>query len=116
MSVILFLWTNRKIIFAAFLVVLFFSLWFTIERMSDRIDAQQTKIENLTNELANAKKLIQAQNLEVQRVKTYFQQLHNITENEKSNFEKNHETDENCTCRDDIIHRLNELFGKCSEN
>lgn len=116
MSVLIFLWTNRRIIFAALLVVLFFSLWFTIERMSDKIDSQSTKIENLNNELANAQKLIHAQNLEVQQVKTYLQQLQNITENEKSNFEKNAETAENYTCRDDIIHRLNELFGFCSEN
>ena len=115
MSVIIFLWTNRKIIFAACLVILFFSLWFTIERMADRINAQQTKIENLNNELQQAQKLIQAQNLEVQQVKTYFQQLHNITENEKNNFEKNAETAENYTCSDDIVHRLNELFGNCSE-
>lgn len=116
MSVLIFLWTNRKIIFAAFLVLLFCSLWFTIERMSDRIDAQSTKIENLNNELANAQKLIHAQNLEVQQVKKYFEQLHGIEQNEKNNFEKNAETAENYTCRDDIIHRLNQLFGFCSEN
>lgn len=115
MSVILFCWTNRKIIFAAFLVVLFFSLWFTIERMADRIDAQSTKIENLNNELQQAQKLIQTQNLEVQQVKTYFQQLHNITENEKSNFKKNAETAENSVCIDDYYMRVNELFSKCSE-
>lgn len=116
MSVILFLWTNRKIIFAAFLVVLFFSLWFTIERMSDRIDSQSTKIENLNNELQQAQKLIHAQNLEVSQVKRYFEQLQLITENEKRNFEKNAETAENSVCIDDYYLRINELFGVCSEN
>lgn len=115
MSVLIFLWTNRKIILAAFLVLLFFSLWFTIERMSDRIDAQQTKIENLNNELANAQKLIHAQNLEVSQVKKYFEQLQLITENEKRNFEKNAETAENSVCIDDYYMRLNELFGYCAE-
>lgn len=116
MSILIFLWTNRKIIFAAFLVVLFFSLWFTVERMSDRIERQSTKIENLNNELTNAQKLIHAQNLEVQQVKTYFQQLQNITKNERDNFEKNAETAENSVCIDDYYLRINELFGVCSEN
>lgn len=115
MSVLIFLWTNRRIIFAAFLVLLFFSLWFTIERMSDRIERQSTKIENLNNELQQAQKLIHAQNLEVSRVKKYFEQLQLINQNEKNNFEKNAETAENYTCRDDVINRLNELFGVCSE-
>lgn len=115
MSVIIFLWTNRKIILAAFLVVLFFSLWFTIERMSDRISAQSTKIENLSKDLADTQKQLETANLEVQQVKRYFEQLQLITENEKRNFEKNAETAENYTCSDDIIIRLNELFGFCSE-
>ena len=116
MSVLIFLWTNRKIIFAAFLVLLFFSLWFTIERMSDRIERQSTKIENLNKDLADTKKQLETANLEVSQVKKYFEQLQLITENEKRNFEKNAETAENSVCIDDYYIRLNELFGVCSEN
>lgn len=115
MSVILFLWTNRKIIFAAFLVLLFFSLWFTIERMSDRIERQSTKIENLNKDLADTKKQLETANLEVSQVKRYFEQLQLINQNEKRNFEKNAETAENSVCIDDYYMRLNELFGYCSE-
>lgn len=103
-----------KIIFAAFLVVLLFSLWFTIERMADRIDRQQTKIESLNKELAEAKKELEAANLEVPQVKRYYEQLQLINQNEKRNFEKNAETAENSACIDDYYMRLNELFGFCS--
>jgi len=114
MSVLIFLWTNRKIIFAALLVILLFSLWFTIERMNDRIDAQRTKIENLNKELAEAKKELETANLEVSQVKRYYEQLQLITKNEKRNFEKNAETAENSVCIDDYYIRLNELFGVCA--
>lgn len=113
MSAILFLWTNRKIIFAAFLVVLFFSLWFTIERMSDRIKLLEIQKENIEKENDDLKAKIKNIENEKAVMLSSFTKRIDIEKKESLELYKNEKC---CYNPDSVSDRLNEIFGFCAES
>ena len=115
MTTLIFLYTHRKAILAAFLVLLFFVLWFAIERQSDRIDALRAEIETKNSEIAVLRSEIAEATAEVGQVKAYLEKLKTISAEERQELTKNEKICENVTDFDSIIPRINELFGYCSD-
>ena len=108
------LYTHRKEIIAAFLVILFFVLWFTIERQSDRITAQKAEIKALTAEVETLRAGYVRIEGDVTAVSAYLTKIRNIETTNKIEVKKNEE----CVAAHDpdtFIDRLNELFGYCSD-
>lgn len=104
----------RKEIITAFLVILFYILWFTIERQSDRITAQKAEIKALTAEVETLHAEYARIEGDVTAVSTYLTKIRNIETTNKIEVKKN----EKCVAAHDadtFIDRLNELFGYCSD-
>lgn len=104
----------RKEIIAAFLVVIFYVLWFTIERQADRITAQKAEIKALTAEVETLRAGYARIEGDITAVSAYLTQLKKIETNNKIEVKKNEE----CVSQrdpDTFIRRLNELFGYCSD-
>ncbi len=104
----------RKEIITAFLVILFYILWFTIERQSDRIVSQKAEIKALTAEVENLHAEYARIEGDVTAVSAYLTKIRNIETTNKIEVKKNEE----CVAAHDpdtFIDRLNELFGYCSD-
>ncbi len=104
----------RKEIITAFLVILFYILWFTIERQSDRITAQKAEIKALTAEVETLRAEYARIEGDVTAVSAYLTKIRNIETTNKIEVKKNEE----CVAAHDadtFIDRLNELFGYCSD-
>ena len=104
----------RKEIITAFLVVLFYVLWFTIERQADRITSQKAEIKALTAEVETLRAEYARIEGDITAVSAYLTQLKKIETNNKIEVKKNEE----CVSQrdpDTFIRRLNELFGYCSD-
>lgn len=104
----------RKEIITAFLVILFYILWFTIERQSDRIVNQKAEIKALTAEVESLRAEYARIEGDITAVSAYLTQLKKIETNNKIEVKKNEE----CVSQrdpDTFIRRLNELFGYCSD-
>jgi len=113
-AAIFWLYTNRKAILITFLVILFFVLWFTIERQSDRITAQKAEIKALTAEVETLHAEYARIEGDVTAVSAYLAKIRNIETTKKIEVRKNEE----CVAAHDadtFIDRLNELFGYCSD-
>ena len=111
---LLWLYTHRKAILITCTVILFFILWFTIERQSDRIVNQKAEIKTLAAEVETLRAEYARIEGDVTAVSAYLTQLGNIEKNNKIEVKKNEE----CVSQrdpDTFIRRLNELFGHCSD-
>lgn len=108
------LYAHRREIIAAFLVILFYVLWFTIERQSDRIVNQKAEIKALTAEVESLRAEYARIEGDVTAVSAYLTKIRNIETTNKIEVKKNEE----CVAAHDpdtFIDRLNELFGYCSD-
>ena len=110
---ILWLYTHRKAILITFLVILFFILWFTIERQSDRIEHQKAEIETLRRVTGELQESFQSVETDVKTLRLYLNKIETITQNEAKQMEENEKVCKNVSDFNSIIPRLNELFGYC---
>ncbi len=110
-----FLWKHKGEILTAFVFILFFILWFTAERLSDKIDYLNREIENRDQEIAALKDELKSVKASVVGVKLYIEQLHVISTNEQQELKENENICQSVTDFNSIVPRLNELFGHCSE-
>lgn len=102
-------------IFTAFLFLLFFILWFTIERMSGKIDGLNHELEDREREITILRSELDSVKISVAGVKLYLERLSTISANEQQELKTNEDVCQTVTDFDSIIPRLNELFGNCSE-
>lgn len=107
------LYTHRREIIAAFLVILFFVLWFTIERQSDRIVSQKAEIKALTAEVESLRADYNQFQADVKTVRLYLNKIETITQNEREQMDENEKVCKNVSDFNSIVPRLNELFGHC---
>lgn len=104
----------RKEIITAFLVILFYILWFTIERQSDRIVSQKAEIKALTAEVESLRAEYAQFQSDVKTVRLYLNKIETITQNEREQMDENEKVCKNVSDFNSIVPRLNELFGQCA--
>lgn len=106
---------NRKTIAAFFLTLVTYILFFTIERMSDRIDSLKAEIETKSAEIAVLQAELHEVSIDTEKVKKYFEKLNAVNNTEKQELETNENLCQTSADFNSIVPRLNELFGFCSE-
>lgn len=113
--VIEFIGKNWKTIVAFISVLVIYILFFTIERMSDRIDSLKAELESKSAEIVLLQEEIRKVNIDTEKVKKYFEKLNAVNNTEKQELETNENACQTSTDFNSIVPRLNELFGFCSE-
>ena len=113
-AAIFWLYTNRKAILITFSVILFFILWFTIERQSDRIVSQKAEIKALTAEVESLRTEYAQFQADVKTVRLYLNKIETITQKEREQMDENEKVCKNVSDFNSIVPRLNELFGQCA--
>lgn len=110
-----YLYDHRKEIIIVLTALVFFILWFTLERMSDKIDRLNAELETKNAEIAVLHEEMALVIKDTETVKQYIKTINTITNNEKQELDTNEAVCMDAGDFDSIIPRLNELFGHCSE-
>lgn len=110
-----YLYNHRKEILTALIMITFYILCFTLERMSDKIDRLNAEIETKNAEIAVLHEEMALVIRDTETVKQYIKTVNTITNNEKQELSTNEAICVDAGTFDSIVPRLNELFGSCAE-
>lgn len=109
-----FIGKNWKTIVAFIAVLIIYILFFTIERMSDRIDSLKAELESKSAEIVLLQEEIRKVTIDTEKVKKYFEKINAINNSQKEEEEHNAECSVN-TDNTSVINHINELFGFCEQ-